>query len=188
MVLKITVTDANARQAQRINQAVVKELKDFVTELETPPGKSTPLLKGTLVDTPRLPTSPVSPNPVRNLGLALVLGLLLGFGLAVLRELLDTSVKSIEDVPALAEVPVLGGLAYDNDVQRAPADQHAALARRPGGVLPGAAHQPVLHRRRPGHQGLRGDQLGPRGGQVDHRGEHRDRDGQRRSEHAAHRR
>ena len=44
---------------------------------------------------------PVSPQPVRNLGLGLVLGLLLGLGLAVMRELLDTSVKSPEDVAEL---------------------------------------------------------------------------------------
>ena len=120
VVLKITVTDPSPIQAQRINDGVVAQLKDFVAELETPPGRKTPLLKATVVDSPRLPEGPVSPQPVRNIGLALVLGLLLGFGLAVLREILDTSVKRIEDVPALAETPVLSALAYDTDVQERP--------------------------------------------------------------------
>jgi capsular exopolysaccharide synthesis family protein len=120
VVLKITVTDASPIQAQQINDGVVLQLQKFVTELETPPGKDVALLKATVVDSPRLPSSPVSPQPVRNIGLALVLGLLLGFGLAVLREVLDNSVKRIEDVPALGETPVLGAMAYDQDVQSHP--------------------------------------------------------------------
>ena len=120
VVLKITVTDPSPIQAQRINDGVVKQLQDFVTELETPPGGKLALLKATVVDSPRLPDSPVSPNPVRNLGLALVLGLILGFGVAVLREILDTTVKRIEDVPSLAETPLLSALAFDPDVQQRP--------------------------------------------------------------------
>jgi receptor protein-tyrosine kinase len=120
VVLKITVTDPSPIQAQRINDGVVEQLQAFVGELETPPGRKVPLLKATVVDSPRLPDSPVSPQPVRNIGLALVLGLLLGFGLAVLREILDLTVKRIEDVPALGETPLLSALAFDSDVQERP--------------------------------------------------------------------
>ena len=120
VVLKITVTDPSPIQAQKINDGVVKQLQDFVSELETPPGRSVPLLKATVVDSPRLPDTPVSPQPVRNVGLALVLGLLLGFGLAVLREILDTTFKRIEDVPALSETPLLSAMAYDPAVQQEP--------------------------------------------------------------------
>ncbi len=47
VVLKITVTDPDPKQAQRINQGVVKQLQGFVAELETPPGQKVPLLKAT---------------------------------------------------------------------------------------------------------------------------------------------
>ncbi len=120
VVLKITVTDPSPKQAKRINDAVVDQLKTVVSDLETPPGRKVPLLKATVVDSPRLPETPVSPQPLRNIGLGLVLGLLLGFGLAVLREVLDTSVKRVEDVGALGEAPVLSSLAYDPDVQAHP--------------------------------------------------------------------
>ncbi len=120
VVLKINVTDPNPQQAQRINQGVVKQLQGFVAELETPPGQKVPLLKATVVDTPRLPSSPISPKPVRNLALAAVIGLLLGFALAVLREVLDTTVKRLEDVPSLSETPLLSTLAFDSDVQSRP--------------------------------------------------------------------
>jgi capsular exopolysaccharide synthesis family protein len=120
VVLKITVTDPSREQAQRINQGVVKELQGFVAELETPPGTKVPLLKATVVDTPRLPEGPVSPKPARNLALGLILGLMLGVGLAVLRELLDTTVKRIEDVPSLRETPLLSAMAFDPDVRSKP--------------------------------------------------------------------
>ena len=120
VVLKVTVSDPDPQQAQRINAELVTQLRAFVSELETPPGKNNPLLKATVVDPPRLPSAPVSPQPLRNLALGLVLGLLLGLGLAVLRELLDNSVKAVRDVPALAEVPILAHLAFDPAVQKQP--------------------------------------------------------------------
>ena len=120
VILLITVTDADPARAQAINEAVVSELRSFVAELETPPGRQNPLLKATVVQTPRLPTSPVSPQPVRNVGLGLLLGLLLGLAAALARELSDTSVKRREDVPALTDVPLLSTLPYDSDVRDHP--------------------------------------------------------------------
>src|SRR5690606_38505826 len=74
-------------------------------------------------------SSPVSPQPVRNLGLAAVLGLLLGFGLAVVRELLDTSVKSDDDIAAATDAPVMGNIAFDSQASKRPLvtelDSHA---------------------------------------------------------------
>ncbi len=120
VVIKISVTDETPSRARSINNAVVTQLQRFVAELETPPGGKIPLLKATVVDPPRLPADPISPQPLRNLGLALVLGLLVGLGLALLREILDTTVKRIDDLPALADTPLLSTLAYDSDVEERP--------------------------------------------------------------------
>ena len=93
VILEIAATDPNAERAQKIAMYTSQELRDFVSELETPPGRTHAPIKATIVDAADRPTSPVSPQPVRNMGLAVVLGLLLGLGVAVLRELLDTTVK-----------------------------------------------------------------------------------------------
>lgn len=54
-------------------------------------------------------TEPASPQPVRDVLLALFLGLLSGGGIAFLREHLDDTIKTKEDVDAaLGSVPVLG--------------------------------------------------------------------------------
>lgn len=55
------------------------------------------------------PTNPVEPKPIRNGVLALVLGLMLGVGLAAVLEYLDESVFTQEDLEAASRgLPVLG--------------------------------------------------------------------------------
>jgi len=62
-----------------------------------------------LVGSADVPTTPISPKPVRNGVLAGIVGLMLGVGLAFLAEYLDDSIKSREDLERLtAPVPVIG--------------------------------------------------------------------------------
>jgi capsular exopolysaccharide synthesis family protein len=58
---------------------------------------------GTEVLTPaRAPSSPVSPQPTRNALLALVIGLVMGIGLALVIEVLDDRIRRKEDLSAAA--------------------------------------------------------------------------------------
>lgn len=120
VILEVTVTDPVPGRAQLLARAVAQEFTGFVTELETSPGKSTSPIKATVVDAADLPTSPVSPQPVRNLGLAAIMGLLLGLGLAVLRETLDTSVKSAQDISNTIGTALLGTIQYDARAAKQP--------------------------------------------------------------------
>ncbi len=54
------------------------------------------------------PTSPIRPTPARNGVLALVVGLMLGVGLAFLRDHLDDTIKTKDDLQAATGVTVLG--------------------------------------------------------------------------------
>lgn len=56
----------------------------------------------------RVPTSPVEPNIPRNLGFALVLGVISGVGLAFLLENMDNTVRTPEQAQALSALPSLG--------------------------------------------------------------------------------
>jgi capsular exopolysaccharide synthesis family protein len=129
VLLDVTVTDPNPQLAQRLDQAVADEFTDYISELETPPGKHRAPIKATVVDPASLPRTPVSPQPLRNLGLAAVVGLLLGLGGAVLRETLNTSVRTPEDIAAASEAPILGSIAYDAAAVKQPLvtglDSHA---------------------------------------------------------------
>lgn len=62
------------------------------------------------------PTTPIRPTPVRNGVVALAVGLMLGLGLAFLREHLDDTIRTKEDVervsgglPVLSVIPVVPG-------------------------------------------------------------------------------
>ncbi len=122
VLLELTVTDPDPEMARDLAQAYAEELRALVADLETPEGQESALIKATIVDNAQVSDDPVSPQPVRNLGLALVLGLLLGVGLAVARELLDTSINSDDDVAEVTAAPILGRLANDDAAQLSPAD------------------------------------------------------------------
>ncbi|QNN54019.1 polysaccharide biosynthesis tyrosine autokinase [Nocardioides mesophilus] len=120
VILEIQVTDPDPKRAQKLAQTLAEEVADYIAEIETPPGRANAPIKASLVGTATVPNSPISPQPVRNLGLGLVLGLLLGLGLAVLRELLDTSVKGPADIAEITETPVLGGILFDSQAPKRP--------------------------------------------------------------------
>jgi capsular exopolysaccharide synthesis family protein len=129
VILQVSVVDPSPRQAQRLTRAVSEQMISLVNELETPPGKKRAPIKATVVDPANLPANAVSPQPLRNLGLAVILGLLLGVGLAVLREVLDTTVKSPDDASGAAGAPVMGSISFDSSASKRPLisemDSHA---------------------------------------------------------------
>lgn len=52
--------------------------------------------------------TPVKPNPMLNMAIAAVIGLMLGVGIAFLLEYLDTTIKSDQDIEDVLGIPVLG--------------------------------------------------------------------------------
>ncbi|KXG78343.1 putative capsular polysaccharide biosynthesis protein YwqC [Fervidicola ferrireducens] len=54
----------------------------------------------------------VQPKPLLNLMLSLVVGLIMGVALAFLKESLDTTIKSPEDVANYLGLPVIGAIPY----------------------------------------------------------------------------
>jgi receptor protein-tyrosine kinase len=106
--------------AQQLTQAVAEQLTTLVASLETPRGQADSPVRATIVNDASLSSNPASPNWTRNLGLAALFGLLLGLGAAVLRELLDGSIKDADDVAEVADVPVLGHIARDSGAARDP--------------------------------------------------------------------
>lgn len=71
-----------------------------------------------MLDAAIVPSSPYSPNLVRNLSIALALGVALAAGLAVLRETFDDRIRSLEDVEDKLGLPFLGHTPYvaDRDI------------------------------------------------------------------------
>lgn len=122
VVLSISLDDPSAERAQLLTQEVADVFSEYVEEIETPPGQADSPVRASIVDRPTLPAGPISPQPARNLALGLVLGLLLGAGLAVLRDVLDNRIRSAEDIVAVSgdDVPVLGTIFYDKRAVQQP--------------------------------------------------------------------
>jgi capsular exopolysaccharide synthesis family protein len=69
----------------------------------------------TKLDAATVPTTPESPNLLRNMGLALVFGIALAGGLAVLRETFDDRIRSLDDVESKFGLPLLGHTPFVED-------------------------------------------------------------------------
>ena len=113
VLLQVEVTDTSPEDAQEIATAIGETFPEVVSEIEQPEGNGTSPIKVSMVKEATTDEAPVSPQPLRNLGLGLVLGLLLGFGLAMVRHLLDTTVRTNEDVEEITEEPMVGAVHYD---------------------------------------------------------------------------
>ncbi len=66
---------------------------------------------------------------------AVVMGLILGFGLAILLELMDTSIKSPSDVSRRVDLPLLGIVPHADDIDDEIADLRLAYASNPHSLL-----------------------------------------------------
>lgn len=119
VIIVLSVTDADPAVAQQIAKAQSEELTEYLTDLETPPGKTAPV-KASVVDPASYSSSAVSPIPVLNLFAGGLIGLLIGVGVAIARDLLDNTVSSAKDVETAIDSPVLASIAYDNDVPKHP--------------------------------------------------------------------
>lgn len=73
----------------------------------------------TMLDAATVPSSPYSPDLLKNMALALVLGIALAGALAVLREALDDRVRSLEDIEDRIGLTLLGYTPHiaDRDIQ-----------------------------------------------------------------------
>ncbi len=61
-----------------------------------------------LVDAAQEPKSPIRPNTTTNVGIGLILGVFLGLGLVLIREQMDSSIKSPEDFEQRLQITFLG--------------------------------------------------------------------------------
>jgi len=115
VLINMDVTDPSPARAGQIANAVARQFVEVVKDLETPQGRTSSPVEVSVVRPADVPTAPVSPRPKINLALGLLVGLALGVGTAVLRETLDMSVKSLDDVQDITGASPLGVVVEDPD-------------------------------------------------------------------------
>jgi capsular exopolysaccharide synthesis family protein len=97
---------------------------------------------GEIVSESSVPSEPVSPTPVRNLLLALVVGSLIGLSMALVMEYRDDSIKALNDlVDAIKPLPVLGSLPVVAGWQREPSRPHLVTDDQADSLQAGEAYR-----------------------------------------------
>jgi capsular exopolysaccharide synthesis family protein len=120
VILEIAATDPNPTRAAQIANAVGQELAQATAELSPRKENGTEPVQVTTIAEAQVPDKASSPKILQNLGIGLIVGLLLGLGVAVLRHVLDTRVRNEDDVRAVIDSPILGVVAYDQEVSSHP--------------------------------------------------------------------
>ena len=107
-VMSVTVNSTNpvlaANIANEVPEVFGKELKRIakVDGIE-------------VIDMAKAPNSPVSPNKIKNIIMAAIIGIVIGIFIVLLLEVLDNKVKTVEDIEKYIELPVLGSISeFDN--------------------------------------------------------------------------
>lgn len=126
VLINIKVTDPSPATAQRLANDIARTFTRVAASLETPAGQTVSPVKLSVVRDAALPDAPVSPRKKLNLALGLLVGLAVGVGGAVLRETLDTTVKSPAGAEELVGAPMLGAIAFDPEATKRPLVVHVA--------------------------------------------------------------
>ncbi len=87
------------------NKALYDSLETKLKEAQIASGLKSSNIR--IVDPAMVPSTPSRPAKTRNIALAFLVGLVGGIGLALLREYLDNTVKTPDDVETLARLPSL---------------------------------------------------------------------------------
>jgi capsular exopolysaccharide synthesis family protein len=120
VILQIAATDPDPTRAAQIANAVGQELATAAGDLSPERQDGTKAVRATTIAAAEVPDQASSPKIVRNLAIGLILGLLLGLSVGVSRHVLDTKVRNENDVRAMTDSPILGVVAYDQEVSSHP--------------------------------------------------------------------
>lgn len=102
-IVNITVQDEDPAMAVEIANTTASVFENDIQELMNV-DNVTILSPAVLKENP----SPVAPNPMLNMAIAGVVGLMLGVGIAFLMEYLDTTMKDQQDIEDVLGLPLLG--------------------------------------------------------------------------------
>lgn len=119
--ITLTVTHPNPGQAARLANAIGESFATVVAEeLERPIDTRPSIVRIDTLEAASVPVTPSAPNIPLTVTLGALLGLAVGVGAAALRSVLDTRVRTIDDVERAVSAPTLGGIALDPLAKKRP--------------------------------------------------------------------
>ena len=121
VLIAVKVRDASPVQARDIANAMSEEFVEMVGELETSTAGAKPDARVVVEQRASIPAKPVIPNTALNLSLGIIIGGLLGVGLAVIRDQLDNTVKTQETLEEITGTGTVGYIPLDKELASTPA-------------------------------------------------------------------
>ncbi|MEU4428152.1 polysaccharide biosynthesis tyrosine autokinase [Actinoplanes sp. NPDC024001] len=118
VMLQVTVEDPSPQRAMLLTTGLADQFKRTVESLERSADSDGPAVRVEIVNEPYLAEEPVAPRPLNSFALAVMAGLIVGAGAAVIREVSDATVRTAEALQTLTSAPVLARVPAD---ARAPA-------------------------------------------------------------------
>jgi capsular exopolysaccharide synthesis family protein len=134
-LLTITAADSSAGRARDIANEVARQFVELAPQMDSAADSHDGQVRLSVVREASRPRAPLSPQPVRNLGLAVAIGLTIGMGLAALRHILDrrlrvpVQVEEVTGAPNLGLVPAAGKRNEPVAANAGPYDPHVEALR-----------------------------------------------------------
>ena len=119
VLINLHVTDHNPRTAAQLANAVAAQFDAVVQSAAQTDANGKPVVKLSVIHPAAIPAAPISPHKTLNIGLGFIVGLLIGVGVVVLRDVLDNTVKSAHDFEQYG-VPAMGHVPFDKRTATAP--------------------------------------------------------------------
>jgi capsular polysaccharide biosynthesis protein len=104
-VVNVSVQDSDPKLAADIANKTASIFQREIKEIMNVDNVSV-LAKAVVLDN----QSPIKPQPLMNIAIALVVGLMMGVGIAFLLEYLDNTIKTEQDIEQTLGLPVLGAI------------------------------------------------------------------------------
>lgn len=121
VLLNLHVKDYSPVQAARIANAVSSQFVLYVQSIEKiSAGSDASPVQLTVIHPAQVPALPTSPRVDLDLALGIFLGLMAGLAVAVLRETLDTRVRTVGDIGTYLGAPVLAVVPLDKRMSSSP--------------------------------------------------------------------
>jgi capsular exopolysaccharide synthesis family protein len=130
VVIEITVQDRSPERAAQIANAVTSSLSMTAQSLSPKAANGTPAINMQQVAEAYPPEAPFAPDTKIYIGAGVLAGLVLGLAYVLGRELLDTRVRTEEDMTRNPDVPLLGSVPVGRNKALLP----TVLASSPTGI------------------------------------------------------
>lgn len=120
VLIDVTVVDPSPARARDIANTLSDEFIVMAAELETPDVGERPTVDVIVQQRATTPDRPVTPKKKINLALGLILGAVLGVGLAIVRDLRNTTVRSPKMLDAATGLGMVGDIPFDAQRRKEP--------------------------------------------------------------------